>query len=203
MQEVIIATKNAGKAREFERMFRPLGYEVKTLLDFPDLEDIEETGSIFEENAILKAEGISKVLNRIVIADDSGLSIDALNGRPGIYSARYAGEAKNDEANMIKVLEELNDVQDKDRQARFYCALAVAAPEQETFTVSGTVEGVILREKRGTHGFGYDPIFFVTEKGKAMAELQPEEKAKLSHRAQALKKLESMLPSLLDGEKNA
>ncbi|MEH7388989.1 XTP/dITP diphosphatase [Bacillus sp. JJ1503] len=196
MQEVIIATKNAGKAKEFERMFMPLGYKVKTLIDYPEIDDIEETGSTFEENAILKAESVSKALNKIVIADDSGLSIDALNGRPGIYSARYAGEEKSDEANMAKVLDELNDIPDKDRQARFYCALAVAVPGLETFTVSGTCEGLILREKRGSNGFGYDPIFFVVDKEKAMAELKPEEKAEISHRAQALRKLESKLPTL-------
>ncbi|WP_066292694.1 XTP/dITP diphosphatase [Bacillus sp. FJAT-29937] len=203
MQEVIIATKNAGKAKEFERMFMPLGYKVKTLIDFPEIEDIEETGSTFEENAILKAESVSKALNKIVIADDSGLSVDALNGRPGIYSARYAGEEKSDEANMAKVLDELKDIPDNDRQARFYCALAVAVPGVETFTVSGTCEGLILREKRGLYGFGYDPIFFVVDKGKAMAELKPEEKAEISHRAQALRKLESKLPTLLPKAENS
>lgn len=199
MSEVIIATKNQGKAKEFTRMFQPLGFEVKTLLDFPDIKDVEETGTTFEENAILKAETIARLLDRMVIADDSGLAIDALEGRPGIYSARYAGEEKSDEANMNKVLEELADVADNERQARFFCALAVASPGKETFTVSGTCEGLILREKRGSYGFGYDPIFFAIEKGKAMAELTPEEKAQISHRANALRKLESELPSLLAG----
>lgn len=199
MAEVIIATKNQGKAKEFARMFQPLGFEVKTLLDFPEIKDVEETGTTFEENAILKAETISALLNRMVIADDSGLAIDALDGKPGIFSARYAGEEKSDEANMNKVLEELANVPDNERQARFYCALAVASPMQETFTVLGTCEGMILREKRGSNGFGYDPIFFAVEKGKAMAELAPEEKAQISHRAHALRKLESELPSLLAG----
>ncbi|MBU8879604.1 XTP/dITP diphosphatase [Bacillus sp. FJAT-29790] len=199
MEEVIIATKNAGKAKEFERMFKPLGYEVKTLLDFPELEEVEETGKTFEENAILKAETISKALKKAVIADDSGLAVDALNGRPGIFSARYAGEEKNDQANMDKVLEELGDLPFDERQARFYCALAAAVPGRETITVFGTCEGVILQEKRGTQGFGYDPIFFVQEKGKAMAELQPEEKAQISHRAHALQKMEDELPALLNG----
>lgn len=199
MQEIIIATKNQGKAKEFVRMFKPLGFDVKTLLDFPELEDVEETGTTFEENATLKAETISKVLGRIVIADDSGLAIDALDGRPGIYSARYAGEEKSDEANMEMVLKELENVPDPDRTARFHCALAVATPNRETFTVEGTCEGIILREKRGTHGFGYDPIFFVVEKDKAMAELMPEEKAQISHRARALQQLENQLPSLFSG----
>lgn len=199
MQEVIIATKNRGKAMEFEQLFKKHGFEVKTLLDFPEIEEVEETGSTFEENAILKAEAVSKAINRMVIADDSGLVIDALDGRPGIFSARYAGEEKNDLANLEKVLDELQEVPDNKRQARFYCALAVAAPNQETFTVAGTCEGMILREKRGTFGFGYDPIFFVLEEEKAMAELTPEEKSKVSHRAQALNKLEDELPALVSG----
>ncbi|WP_404355710.1 XTP/dITP diphosphatase [Cytobacillus firmus] len=203
MQEVIIATKNAGKAREFERMFKPLGYQVKTLLDYPDFQDVEETGSTFEENAILKAEAVSKAFGRMVIADDSGLIIDALGGKPGIYSARYAGEEKNDQKNMDKVLDELESIPDDKRQARFYCALAIAAPGKRTETVSGTCEGRILREKRGTYGFGYDPIFYSEEKGKAMAELMPEEKSEISHRANALQKLEELLPSFLAGAENS
>ncbi|MCC3647458.1 MULTISPECIES: XTP/dITP diphosphatase [Cytobacillus] len=203
MQEVIIATKNAGKAREFERMFKPLGYQVKTLLDYPDFQDVEETGSTFEENAILKAEAVSKAFGRMVIADDSGLIIDALGGKPGIYSARYAGEEKNDQKNMNKVLDELESIPDDKRQARFYCALAIAAPRKRTETVAGTCEGRILREKRGTYGFGYDPIFYSEEKGKAMAELMPEEKSEISHRANALQKLEELLPSFLAGAENS
>ncbi|GLB58415.1 XTP/dITP diphosphatase [Cytobacillus sp. NCCP-133] len=199
MQEVIIATKNSGKAREFERMFKPLGYRVKTLLDYPDFQDVEETGSTFEENAILKAETVSKAFGTMVIADDSGLMADALGGKPGIYSARYAGEDKNDQKNINKVLEEMESIPDNSRQARFYCALAIAAPGKDTITVSGTCEGYVLREQKGTHGFGYDPIFFAEEKGKAMAELMPEEKSQISHRAKALKKLEEVLPSFLSG----
>ncbi|MCM3093840.1 MULTISPECIES: XTP/dITP diphosphatase [unclassified Cytobacillus] len=203
MREVIIATKNAGKAREFERMFKPLGYEVKTLLDFPDFKDVDETGSTFEENAILKAEAVSRAFERMVIADDSGLIIDALGGKPGIYSARYAGEEKNDQKNMDKVLDELESIPDHQRQARFYCALAIAAPGKPTETVAGTCEGHILREKRGTYGFGYDPIFFAEEKNKAMAELMPEEKSQISHRANALRKLEELLPSFVAGAENS
>ncbi|MFE8703795.1 XTP/dITP diphosphatase [Cytobacillus sp. FJAT-54145] len=197
MKEVVIATKNSGKAKEFERMLRPRGFEVKTLLDFDDIEDVEETGKTFEENAILKAEAISKLFGKIVIADDSGLVVDALDGRPGIYSARYAGEAKNDEANIDKVLEELVGVNEEARTARFCCALAVAVPSHETKTVFGTCEGVILQERRGQYGFGYDPIFYVTEKRKTMAELTPEEKNQISHRSLALRKLEEVLPDLL------
>lgn len=198
MKTVIIATQNKGKAKDFEAIFKPYGVEVLTLADVaPDM-DVEETGTTFEENAILKAEAVAERLNTMVIADDSGLQIDALNGEPGVYSARYAGLEKSDEANMQKVLENLKDVPDEKRSARFYCALAVAGPNMETKTFFGTCEGVILHEKRGTNGFGYDPIFYVTHLKKSMAELSPEEKGKISHRGNAIRKLEEDLSKLLD-----
>jgi len=200
MNEVIIATKNRGKAREFEDIFRSRGYEIRTLLDYPEIEDIDETGNTFEENAILKAEAVSATLNKLVISDDSGLVIDSLDGRPGIFSARYAGEQKNDEANIDKVLEEMSDIPQSERTARFYCALALAAPEQKTLTVSGTCEGKILGERRGTNGFGYDPIFFVSEKGISMAELSSAEKNQISHRANAIQKLDKILDSFLESD---
>ncbi|MDN3018478.1 XTP/dITP diphosphatase [Paenibacillus sp. BSR1-1] len=198
MKEVIIATKNPGKAREFEHIFAPRGFSVKTLLDFPEIPEVEETGSTFEENAILKAEAVSQALNKMVIGDDSGLIVDVLEGRPGIFSARYAGEPKNDQKNTEKVLSELKGVPEDERTARFYCALAVAVPGQETFTVSGTCEGRILEEQRGTNGFGYDPVFYVPDKSRAMAELTSDEKNKISHRANALKKLDDVLDSILE-----
>ncbi|NRD76037.1 XTP/dITP diphosphatase [Bacillus sp. BRMEA1] len=198
MKEVIIATKNAGKAKEFEQIFAKRGIAVKTLLDFPEIPDVDETGTTFEENATLKAEAVSKALNKMVIGDDSGLMVDALEGRPGIYSARYAGEPKNDLNNTNKLLADLKGVQEENRTARFYCALAVAIPGQETFTVSGTCEGRILEEPRGTNGFGYDPVFYVPEKEAAMAELSSDEKNRISHRANALKKLDTVLDSFLE-----
>ena len=197
MKEVIIATKNAGKAREFEHIFASRGIVVRTLLDFPEIPEVEETGTTFEENAILKAEAVSQALNKMVIGDDSGLMVDALEGRPGIYSARYAGEPKNDQNNTDKVLSELQGVPEEKRSARFYCALAVAIPGQETRTVSGSCEGRILEERRGTNGFGYDPVFYVPEKGVTMAELSADEKNSISHRANALKKLDVILDSIL------
>lgn len=193
MESVIIATKNKGKAKEFEKLFLPKGLAVKTLLDYPDIEDVEETGSTFEENAILKAETIANNLGVRVIADDSGLEIDALEGRPGVYSARYAGSEKNDENNIDKVLDELHGVPEIERTARFCCALAMAEPGNETLTVFGTCEGRILNERRGTNGFGYDPIFFVETEQKAMAELASDEKNKISHRANAIRKLDDLL----------
>lgn len=196
MKEIIIATKNSGKAKEFKQLFATKGYEVLTLLDFPNLGDVEETGTTFEENAILKAEQISQEIGKMVIADDSGLVIDALNGNPGVFSARYAGQEKNDEANIDKVLLELTGVPDEERTARFYCALAIAAPGKQTVTVFGTCEGRILHERQGTNGFGYDPIFFSLEENRSMAELSGEEKNTISHRGHALKKLAQQFDSL-------
>lgn len=200
MKTVIIATKNQGKANEFKNMFAAKGYEVKTLLDLPDAPDIEETGTTFEENAILKAEAIAHKLGHFVIADDSGLIVDALDGRPGVYSARYAGEDKIDEANTEKVLRELKGVPQVERTARFYCALALASPNQDTITVSGTMEGLITEQPSGSNGFGYDPIFFVKEQGKTNAELTKEEKNNISHRANALKALDEKLEEFLKQE---
>ncbi|MCM3387557.1 XTP/dITP diphosphatase [Ureibacillus chungkukjangi] len=196
MKQVVIATKNKGKAKDFEALFSPLGYEVVTMFDVaPDME-IEETGKTFEENAILKAETLSRALNKLVIADDSGLAVDALGGEPGVYSARYAGD-HDDEANIVKVLEKLDGVPEAERTARFCCALAIAGPEIETHTVFGTCEGVILEGKRGTNGFGYDPIFYVPQLNRAMAELTPEEKGAISHRGNAIRKLGEELTNLM------
>lgn len=189
MKTIIVATKNKGKAKDFEAIFHPYGFKVLTLHDVADDMEIEETGSTFEENAVLKAEALAQRLEMFVIADDSGLAIDALNGAPGVYSARYAGEMKSDEENMDKVLDELSDVVDENRTARFCCALALSGPNMETKTVFGTCEGVIAREKKGVNGFGYDPIFFVPTLGKMMAELTAEEKGAISHRGNAITNL--------------
>lgn len=198
MKKVIIATQNKGKAKDFEALFGPLGYEVLTLQDVAEDMDVEETGVTFEENAILKAEAVAERLQTTVIADDSGLEIDALNGEPGVYSARYAGGEKSDEANIDKVLGNLADVPEAERTARFRCVLAIAAPGKETKTFSGSCEGSILTERRGENGFGYDPIFWVPTEGKAMAELVPAEKAAISHRGNAIRSLKQHLPEWLN-----
>jgi XTP/dITP diphosphohydrolase len=193
MKELIIASKNEGKVREFKEMLEPKGFKVLSLLDLNEAPDVEETGKTFDENAILKAETISNMLKKPVIADDSGLSIDALNGEPGVYSARYAGNEKNDEKNIEKVLEKLKGVPHEQRTARFQCVLALAIPGQKTITVEGVCEGIITKQPIGQNGFGYDPIFYVQEKGKTMAQLEKKEKNQISHRANALKKLEKII----------
>ncbi|MFJ7826979.1 XTP/dITP diphosphatase [Psychrobacillus sp. NPDC096623] len=200
MKQIIIATKNKGKAKDFEALFNPLGYEVKTLHDVAEEMDVEETGTTFEENALLKASALAEHLQTLVIADDSGLEIDALDGRPGIYSARYAGEEKSDEANIDKVLHELEGVKEPERTARFVCAIAVASPNNKPITVRGTCEGIIGTERKGTNGFGYDPIFYVPSEQKMMAELSAEEKGAISHRGNAINKLSLVLKeSILEG----
>ncbi|MFX3624010.1 MAG: XTP/dITP diphosphatase [Ectobacillus sp.] len=196
MAQVVIATKNMGKVRDFEELFAKFGFEVKSLHDFSYIEEAEETGETFEENAIIKAESLCKQLEQIVIADDSGLLVDALGNKPGVRSARYAGDQKDDKANLQKVLDELQDVPEEKRTARFYCALAVAFPDEDkkTVVVNGTCEGKIVEQPRGDKGFGYDPIFYVEEMKRTMAEMSPEEKNKTSHRGRALRKLEQKIP---------
>ncbi|MDT2011422.1 ribonuclease PH [Carnobacterium divergens] len=190
--QLLIATRNKGKAKEFEALFAKKGWSIKTLLDFPEIPDVDETGTTFEENALLKAETIAQTLNMVVLADDSGLKVDALGGQPGVYSARFAGEAKSDAANNAKLLHELTDVPDAERTAQFHCTLALAMPDKESLVVSGEVDGVILAIPRGDNGFGYDPLFYVPRLEKTMAELSGEEKNQNSHRSQALMQLEKV-----------
>ncbi|GIO21763.1 XTP/dITP diphosphatase [Oceanobacillus sp. J11TS1] len=194
MKKIIIATKNKGKVKEFRSFFADHQIEVISLLDLEEeIPDIEETGETFEENAALKAEQISNRFHQPVLADDSGLIIDGLDGRPGLYSARYAGEPTNDQANIDKVLEEMKDIPDEDRAARFICVLAIARPGEETVFVKGYCEGHIQKEQTGENGFGYDPIFVPEGYSKTMAELSPSEKNEISHRKQAMKQLEKRI----------
>ncbi|CAM3107962.1 XTP/dITP diphosphatase [Filibacter tadaridae] len=197
MKELFIATNNAGKAKDFETLFKPFGVTVLTLNDIDEAIDVEETGDTFEANAILKAETVARLLGKFVIADDSGLEIDALDGAPGVYSARYAGERKSDNANNDKVLEGLVAVPEEGRGARFRCVLAVAGPGMETETFSGSCEGRIHSERKGTNGFGYDPIFYLPDRKCTMAELSAEEKSSISHRGAALANLKKKLPLFL------
>lgn len=188
-REVVIATKNAGKVKDFQQLFAPLDWEVRSLLDFPEIPEIIEDGHSFRENAAKKAEAIAAAFGKTVLADDSGLVVDALDGRPGIYSARYAGPDKDDQANNEKVLAELQGVPQEERTARFVCVIAVASPNKVTRYYEGFCEGEIALRPSGENGFGYDPIFYVPELKKTMAELSPQEKNRVSHRAEAMKQL--------------
>jgi len=186
---IVIATRNPGKAKEFTKLFAEKGYQVKTLLDYPELPDVEETGRTFEENARLKAETIAAILKQPVLADDSGLIVDALDGMPGIFSARFAGEPTNNAANNAKLLHELTGVPKEKRTATFHCTLVFAAPDKESLVVEGDWAGEIGTIPRGDHGFGYDPLFFVPEEQKTAAELSDERKNEMSHRGLAVAKL--------------
>lgn len=197
---IVIATGNVGKAKEFAALFEQDGYQVKTLKDYPDLPDVEETGSTFEENARLKAETIANLLQQPVLADDSGLVVDALDGMPGIYSARFAGERKSDAANNAKLMSELSETPDAQRTAHFHCTLVFAAPKKESLVVEADWSGIVGKIPRGDNGFGYDPLFYLPELGRTAAQLTSEEKNRLSHRGQAVQKLQKVWRQWLEGE---
>ena len=190
-QEILIATRNEGKTKEFQEMFAKLGYEVKNLNDYPDLPEVEETGTTFEENARLKAETISKITGKMVLADDSGLKVDVLGGLPGVWSARFAGDGASDAANNAKLLHEISSTEasPERRTAQFHTTLVVAAPDKESLVVDADWDGYIATIPKGDSGFGYDPLFVVGETGKTAAQMTLEEKNKISHRAKAMDKL--------------
>lgn len=190
MEDLVIATNNKGKINDFKVIFPE--YNVIGISELISDFDVEETGTTFEENAKLKSEAAAQALGKRVIADDSGLTVDALNGEPGIYSARYAGEDKDDNANIEKLLEKLKG-NSRHRTAEFVCVISMSAPGEETVTFEGTVSGVITMEKLGKHGFGYDPIFYVPRMHKTMAQLTDQEKGEISHRRQAIDKLKAYL----------
>ncbi|CAC9542197.1 Nucleoside 5-triphosphatase RdgB (dHAPTP, dITP, XTP-specific) [Bathymodiolus heckerae thiotrophic gill symbiont] len=189
MKKIILASNNKGKIREFNTMLEGL-YDVVSMSDM-SVEEVPEIGLTFVENALIKARNASEQSGLPALADDSGIVIDALNGAPGIYSARYAGNHGDDEANTIKVLEDMQDVPDGKRTARFWCAIVFVehANDPTPIIIQRGWEGEILREKVGENGFGYDPIFYVSIHQKASAELTPEQKNNISHRGKALQAL--------------
>lgn len=188
----LIATKNSGKKKELERILLPLGISVisETELNIP-LEDVEENGSTFEENALIKARAACKATGLPTVADDSGLCVDALGGEPGIYTARYAGEPSDSAKNNAKLLSDMKDIPEEKRTARFVSAVACVFPDSREFTVRGECEGRIGTELRGNGGFGYDPLF-ISELG-CFGEISDEEKDSISHRGAALKELSKKL----------
>ncbi|MDK1226205.1 XTP/dITP diphosphatase [Cronobacter turicensis] len=190
MQKVVLATGNAGKVRELASLLQEFGLDVVAQTEL-GVESAEETGLTFIENAILKARHAAQVTGFAAIADDSGLSVDALGGAPGIYSARYAGNDASDQENLEKLLVALHDVPDEQRQAQFHCVLVYMrhADDPTPLVFHGVWSGVITRAPAGQGGFGYDPIFFIPTLGKTAAELTREEKSAISHRGQALKLL--------------
>jgi XTP/dITP diphosphohydrolase len=194
--QLIIASRNVHKIREFRSMLKSFKHlDLLSLIDFPNYIPPQETGASFEENAILKAEHAAKTLNCWVIADDSGLVVPALQGAPGIYSRRYAGEHATDKDNRVKLLQEMRSIAPPFRQGVFECWIALASPEGLKKCVKGVVEGMITDEDRGSLGFGYDSIFIKYEYGKTFAELEEETKNRISHRRKALDKLIPTLES--------
>ena len=190
MRKVVLATNNAGKAKELNAMLGGLDMEIVAQSAL-GVSEVEETGLTFIENAILKARNASAHAKLPAIADDSGLEVDALEGAPGIHSARYAGIPSNDQANLRKLLEAMQEVPDFGRTARFRCVIVYLKHAQDPapLVTEGVWEGSILRAPKGSNGFGYDPVFWVPEKGCSSAELPPEVKNQLSHRGQALARL--------------
>ncbi len=188
---IVVASGNAGKIREFREMLEPEGYIVKSLSDFPDYKDPEETGTTFEENAVIKAQAVTDQYGIEAISDDSGLSIDAFDGGPGVHSARWLGHDTPYSYKNQVVLEKMGNR--TDRTCRYVCAIAWTAPGKEPVVFSDKVECEIGYEPKGENGFGYDPIVYYPPLKKTMAELSKDEKNSISHRGKALRKLEEWL----------
>ncbi len=188
MKKIFLATKNSGKIKELKEIFKDLdGIIIESMADGIEIPDVLEDGSSFEENSKKKAIEIAKFLNCYTVADDSGICAEALNGAPGIYSARYAGKNATDSQNNQKLIEELNDKENK--KVKYVAVITVASPEGNTLSFKGEIEGKFLSEARGKNGFGYDPYFYLDEYKVTFGELDPNIKNKISHRAKAMFKL--------------
>ncbi|NUO09196.1 MAG: XTP/dITP diphosphatase [Candidatus Brocadia sp.] len=195
---ILIATHNEKKRSEIKEILKDDSWLLlRGPEDFPFVPAVEEDGTTFQENAIKKATTLAKACNTWAMADDSGLEIDALNGRPGVYSCRYAGPHATDEKNIEKVLSELRGVPKERRTARFVCTIALASPDELFFVVEGCCEGFITEGPKGKYGFGYDPIFYVSDYLQTFAELNPAIKNKISHRASALKQFRERIQPLV------
>ncbi len=196
LTELVLASGNQGKIAEFQRLLEGLDIQVHSMKEYPEIGEIVENGASFAENALIKARAVCKATGKAALADDSGLMVDALDGAPGIYSARFAGEQHDDAANNAKLLQLLEPVADADRTGRFFCAIAIVLPDGREYTVEGTCPGMILRELRGRGGFGYDPLFYVPDMDKTFAQLSMEEKNRISHRGHANRKAVEILRQL-------
>ena len=191
--KIVFATGNAGKVKEIQMIMADTGMEVLSMKEAGISVDIEEDGATYEENALIKARAVAKYTDAIVMADDSGLEIDYLNKEPGVLSARYLGEDTSYRIKNKNLIDRLEGVEDEKRTARFVCAIAAVLPDGKELTTRATIEGRIGYEEKGSHGFGYDPIFYVPEFGKTTAELTEEEKNKVSHRGKALRLMKEEL----------
>ena len=196
MKELVLASGNKGKMAEFQRLLEGLDVQIHSMKEYPEIGEIVEDGSTFAENALIKARAVCKATGKPAMADDSGLAVDALNGAPGIYSARFAGEQRSDADNNAKVLQLLEGVEDSKRTARFFCVIAIVLPDGREYTAEGTCEGTILHALQGEGGFGYDPLFYVESLDKTFAELTMEEKNRISHRGHANRKAVEIIRGL-------
>ncbi len=196
--EIIVATKNRGKVREIRKALKGLGLKIYSLNDFSDVPEIEEDGESFTENALKKARFYSKHFGKLTIADDSGLEVDALEGLPGIYSARYSGEGASDRENNQKLLREMEAIRISKRGARFKCVMAMVFHDGREAVAEGSCRGRIGFREMGKKGFGYDPLFLLPQYGKTMAQLTLKEKNRVSHRGKALKKLKKIIVKTLE-----
>ncbi|MEE4255208.1 MAG: XTP/dITP diphosphatase [Desulfuromusa sp.] len=194
--KLLVATGNQGKLKEIRSLLGDSPVEIVGLNQLVDPPEVVEDGATFLENAQKKASEMAKFSGLLTLADDSGLVVDALNGAPGVFSARYAGEQGDDHANNAKLLQELDTVIDEKRQAAFHCVIALAWPDGRCETYDGQVSGLIMRGERGAGGFGYDPLFMVPEYGKTMAEISAAIKNRISHRGMALRKVIPLLMEL-------
>ncbi|EAT16231.1 XTP/dITP diphosphatase [Desulfuromonas acetoxidans] len=194
--QLVVATQNQGKLKEIRRVLADCGIEVVGMDSFADLVPAQEDGETFADNAHKKALAIARQTGMLCLADDSGLTVAALDGRPGVYSARYAGEGSTDAQNNALLIEELAGVPEPRRQAAFWCVMALCTPDDDCQLFEGRIEGRILDQAQGQGGFGYDPLFFVESHGCTMAELPLDEKNRISHRGQALQKVVAALKSL-------
>jgi XTP/dITP diphosphohydrolase len=193
MEKLIFATGNEGKMKEVRMIMADLGYEILSMKEAGIEADIDENGSTFEENALIKARAISKMAGCLVLADDSGLEVDYMDKAPGIYSARFLGEDTSYAIKNKYIMDKLEGVPDEKRTARFVCAIAAVFPDGAEYTRRGTIEGIIGYEERGENGFGYDPIFYLPDRKMTTAELSPEDKNAISHRGNALRQIKEVI----------
>ena len=196
IKELVLATRNPDKGRELAALLKDLCIRIRTLAEFPDVPEVVEDGETCEANAIKKAVTVARVTGLPAVADDTGLMVEAMGGRPGVHAARYAGEGATYESNCSKLLHELAGVPRERRGARFVTVAAIADPKGKVDVVQGALDGLITEAPVGTKGFGYDPVFFVPELGKTLAQLTPEEKNRISHRARAFEKVRELLRSM-------
>lgn len=196
--KLVLATGNQGKVREIKAILGDCNVEVYSLKDFPEIGEIVEDGSTFAENAVKKARAVTEATKMAALADDSGLEVDYLNGAPGIYSARFAGEGKSDADNNAKLLALLQEVPAEKRTARFRCVIAICTPGGQVYTAEGACEGIIGFKPKGDKGFGYDPLFYLPEYHQTFAELDLDLKNRISHRGRALAKAKTVLEEVLE-----